>query len=203
MNDKHIITLQNNIKLTNNNSNNDNNIVPTSNRNIFPDSLERTLFHKMDPIVKSLSKQSIMICRNKLSEQYIQKAFNKFHFGYCYRDLQNEVVGFSIWKEFTNEDRHIFIYLICSKLTYYKLGKIMLFDIESFAIKNKIYKIILKPVPDKISYYEDNGYIKFLQKKDILMEKNFNVVKLKNAEEQTQRNKHKRTYKLTTPNKFG
>ena len=85
--DKNIIPFQNNnIYSKNDNSNNHRNIAPTSNRNIFPDSLERTIFHKMDPIVKSLSKQANMICRNELGEQYIKKAFNKFHFGYYYKD---------------------------------------------------------------------------------------------------------------------
>lgn len=174
------------------------------NRNIFPDSLERHIFNKMDPIVKNLRPQTNSICRNHISEGYIRKAFNNFTHGYYYRDSDNNIVGFCIWKEHKDlimntlsEFRHISVLLICAKPTDYKLGKIILFDMESYVLTRNYNMIRLQPAnKDLIPYYESNGYVLKSSFEHIYMDKELKVLKIdkKNSH-------HSKTQKSRIPHK--
>lgn len=153
--------------------------------NIFPDGLERILFSRMDPIVKNIRSQANLICRNYINENFIHKAFNKFNYGYYYKDINNTIIGFCIWKERKelissdiNELKYISVLLICAQPTDYKLGKIMLFDIESYGLMRKFHRIQLQALNlDIVSYYESNGY-KIIDSEITLMEKTIRVFRI-------------------------
>lgn len=156
------------------------------NRNIFPDSLERSLFSRMDPIVKTLKAQANNVCRNHINEDYIKKAFNKFNYGFYYKDA-NSIVGFCIWQEYREtvmvadtDFRHISVLLICAVPTDYKLGKIMLFDMESYVLRRKFNRIQLQPLNDEIiPWYESHGYKLRYHNNAPLLDKEINVFLVK------------------------
>lgn len=156
------------------------------NRNIFPDSLERSLFSRMDPIVKTLKTQANNVCRNHINEDYIRKAFNKFNYGFYYKDADT-IVGFCIWQEYREtvmvadmDFRHISVLLICAVPTDYKLGKIMLFDMETYVLRRKFNRIQLQPLNDEIiPWYESHGYKLRYHNNAPLLDKDINVFLVK------------------------
>ena len=161
------------------------------NRNIFPDSLERSLFSRMDPIVKTLKAQANSVCRNHINNDYIKKAFNNFNYGFCYKDADtNSIVGFCIWQEYREtvmvadtDFRHISVLLICALPTDYKLGKIMLFDIETYVLRRKFNRIQLQPLNEEIiPWYESNGYKLRYHNNAPLLDKDINVFFVKSKE---------------------
>jgi len=151
---------------------NNNNIITNntlkfrSNTVVLPEGLSRTIFHRMDPVVKSLRSQANTICRNMLNEKYIRKSFNKFNYGYYYKDANNNIIAFIIWREHEEgvpnsqtEYKTMSVELLCTQITNYKLGKIILSDIDKYALRHKINKIHLRTANESlIILYESNGY---------------------------------------------
>jgi hypothetical protein len=139
----------------------------------------------MDPIVNSLKSQANTVCRNHISEEYIHNAFKDFKWGYYYKQ-DNNVVGFCIWKEFkenvmnTNTYfKSMFVLLVCAQSTDYKLGKIMFFDMETFALQNNYNTIKMQPLnTDIVPYYETLGYKISLDNKYFFMEKTIRVFRI-------------------------
>jgi hypothetical protein len=158
----------------------------------------------MDPIVKNLRSQINSICRNDISEDYISKAFNNFTYGYYYKDSDNNILGFGIWKEhkelimnMDGEFKHISVLLICAKPTDYNLEKIILFDMESYVLTRKFNMIRLQPANKiLIPYYESNGYVIKSTTKHIYMDKEIRVFKINKKNSH-----HSKTLKAQTPKK--
>lgn len=136
--------------------------------NIYPNNINRTLFLSRDKErYLGLKNQAIQTCRNLISEIYIHSAFNKFKKGYLYKDDNEEIIGFCLWKENNiifksgNQTKNLHIILICTDDSInYKLGGKILFDVESYCIDNKIPSITLEAANDNlVKYYEKAGYI--------------------------------------------
>jgi hypothetical protein len=133
--------------------------------NIFPNNIERIFFYRLDPITKSLKTQASRICRNRISEQYINSVFKKFDFGYWYKDVNNNSIGFCIWKEKNELSKEIGSYnyinilLICADQYDLKLGKMMFCDIDTYC-KNKNMRLIqLEAANLKLAeVYKDYGF---------------------------------------------
>jgi len=167
----------NNITSNKNNKNNTRKLVYHT--NLIPEGLERNLFHRTDSVVTSLSSQANTICRNFIDENYIRKAFNNMSFGYYYKDTANNVVGFCVWRENKNivynskkDYKYITLSLICGKPNDYKLGKIMLFDIERYCLFHGFNTIQLLPInPSLVKYYESCDYTIEHYKDQSVMEK--------------------------------
>lgn len=140
--------------------------------NIWPSHIERILFHRSDSIIDILKIQAIRICQGIVVEEYIQYAFKKFSHGYYYKDSENNILGFCIWKKKkqhlvnNNTYKYAKVLLICAEENKYKLGKNMLFDIETNALKNKVDAIELEAASESlIPYYKGFGY--FLQRENV------------------------------------
>lgn len=170
----------NNAKIGKNNRNNRNNTRKLIyQKNISPDGLERNLFHRTDSVVASLKSQANTVCRNFIDENYIQKVFNNMSFGYYYKDTDNNTVGFCVWRENKNivynskkDYKYITVSLICAKPNNYKLGKIMLFDIERYCLFRKFNAIQLLPINSSlVKFYESNDYTKKNYNDQFIMEK--------------------------------
>ena len=151
--------------------------------NIWPSHIERIVFHRSDPIQSRLKRQANTICRNMLNEEYIRQAFNRFRYGYYYKDSEDTILGFCIWKQKKRQlkggqdYKYIHILLICAEQTDFKMGKMMLFDIDTFALKNKVNDIKLEAASEGlIPYYKDSGFL--LERDTILpLKEPFNMYK--------------------------
>jgi hypothetical protein len=155
------------------------------NRNRLPDNLERVLFCKADAIVETIISVAKTLCRNHISEEYIHKAFNNFKRGYYYKQ-DNNVVGFCIWQErrdiiinSINDFKYMPILLESTLSNEHKLGKIMLFDIETFALVHNFNSIRLQPLNTEIvPYYETLGYKMPTDAEYFFMKKTIKVFRL-------------------------
>ena len=178
-------------------------------RNILPDNLDRALFSRMDPIVNSLKSQANTVCRNHISEEYIRKAFNNFKHGFCYKQ-DNSVVGFCLWKESNdtfidskNDFKYMSVLLVCAQQTDYKLGKIMFFDMETFALVNKFNTIRLKPLNTEIiPYYQSLGYKESPYDKYFFMEKTIRVFHINKNVRNSKTRKQKQMVPFIIENKI-
>ena len=137
--------------------------------NIFPNNITRTLFHRLDPIQHNIRKIANNICRNQLNELYINQCFKKFKYGYYYKDSNDKIIGFCIWKvniiipKGKNEYptyKSMKLYLLCAEKFEFNLGKVILYDLETLCIKDSIHEIRLDAANQKlISYYQSYGYL--------------------------------------------
>ena len=191
------MTIDDVIELNNITSNKNNTRKLVYQTNLVPEGLGRNLFHKTDSVVTSLSSQAHTICRNFIDENYIRKAFNNMSFGYYYKDTDNNIVGFCVWREdksiiynSKNDYKYITVSLICAKPNNYKLGKLMLFDIERYCLFRKFNTIQILPINQAtVKYYESCDYTMEHYKDQSVMEKviipfmvnrNFKIQKLEN-----------------------
>ena len=135
--------------------------------NIWPTNIERILFHRSDPIQSRLIRQANTICGGIVCEEYIRQAFKKYRYGYYYKNSEDTILGFCIWKHRRKPLKYgvgmysyIRILLICSETTERDFNKMMLLDIETFALKNKINDIKLEAASEGlIPYYKDSGFL--------------------------------------------
>lgn len=144
---------------------------PTQNlveiNNIYPTHLRRKLIHAGDRASVNIMKaQAERICRYTINPDYIRGAFNKFRYGFVYYD-NDECVGFSIWKEHIStleknnvvRKAYINLLLICASPNDYKLGSMMLYDIDTYAYSQTMNYITLQPATlELIKFYEKAGY---------------------------------------------
>jgi hypothetical protein len=79
--------------------------------------------------------------------------------------------------------KHISVLLICALPTDYKLGKIMLFDMETYVLRRKFNRIQLQPLNEEIiPWYESNGYTLRYHNNAPLLDKDINVFFVKSKE---------------------
>lgn len=143
------------------------------NTNIYPNDIEKHYIKSSErSIISSLKIKAENTCRNLINPDYIHKAFNRFKSGYYYTSIQNEVLGFVLWKEINivqenksilqKETKHIkqlHIILVCADINDFRLGTKILFDVESYCITHKIPIITLEAANEKlIQYYEQNNF---------------------------------------------
>jgi hypothetical protein len=82
--------------------------------------------------------------------------------------------------------KHISVLLICAIPTDYKLGKIMLFDMETYVLRRKFNRIQLQPLNEEIiPWYESNGYKLRYHNNAPLLDKDINVFFVKSKEAAT------------------
>jgi hypothetical protein len=101
------------------------------------------------------------ICKEQLSERYIQNSFSKLDGGYVYYDRdESEIIGFCLWKKYTDpQGPRLHILLICTRYPQYSLGKTILDDIEYYCTETKIPRITLNPATEELyDYYQKNGF---------------------------------------------
>jgi hypothetical protein len=132
--------------------------------------------------IKELKRHASEVCRNEISQSYINSTFNKFKNGFMYT-IGNQLIGFIIWKiETYNFEEHLntehmptkqlYIQIICAKKTDTNLGYTMLSDVESYCVKNGIPVISLKPVTKKIeNYYHTYGFKTYAVLPEVIMTK--------------------------------
>ena len=135
--------------------------------NIYPTHLRRKLIHAGDRATVNIMKaQAERICRYNINPLYIRSVFNKFRYGFVYYD-GDECVGFSIWKEHNStveknnavRKAYIDLLLICTAPNNYKLGSMILYDIDTYAHSQTMNYITLQPAtPELIKFYEKAGY---------------------------------------------
>jgi len=135
--------------------------------NIFPsDIIKFDIIASERKNIAVLRKKADDTCRYKISPAYIHTAFNRFKKGYYYTNNSNEIIGFCLWKEYSNIQKDgsilkkMYIILICADYNDYKLGRKILYDIESYCIDNKIPIITLEAANDElIKYYQHGGFV--------------------------------------------
>jgi hypothetical protein len=138
-------------------------------RNIYPDIYEKILFGRRDKdVITNLKSQADLLCRSIINKNYINYAFDNFHYGYYYKNDDNKTIGFCIWEKIDQvgmmkgdnvNNKYNKVLLMGAVETDFKLIKIMLCDIESYALPRRIRMILLEPVsPALIPYYEHHGY---------------------------------------------
>lgn len=143
---------------------------PTQNlveiNNIYPTHLRRKLIHSSDrETISTIRAQSERICRNSINPEYIRSALNKFRYGFVYYDGMH-CVGFCIWKEYNSTiEKHVVrraymnLLLICASPSNYKIGSMMLYDMDTYAHSQTMNYITLQPAtPELIKFYEKAGY---------------------------------------------
>lgn len=99
------------------------------------------------------------LCYHHLRPDYISSSIKNFKGGYIYRDTTNynNIAAFVLWsirKSGPSSPNELYIRIICGK----KLGRLMFYDIESFAVANNIKTIILSPINDTIKNHYINNY---------------------------------------------
>lgn len=151
--------------------------------NIYPIDIKKVLIKSSERIhIPYLKRKALDTCRNLISEKYISSAFNRFKRGFLFKNNKENIIGFCLWKEITKiyknniSEKILFIILICADNTDYRLGRKILFDIETYCIENKIGIISLEAANDSlIKYYEEGGF-KLINKRNNEMEKIINII---------------------------
>lgn len=146
--------------------------------NIFPSDIIKLAIHPSDrKLVSLLRHKADETCRFKISSSYIYNAFNKFKKGYYYTNDSNNIIGFSLWKDYKNIQKDgtilkkIHVILICADYNDYRLGRKILYDIESYSIDTNIPIISLEAANDElVKYYQDGGF-SLINKRNNEMEK--------------------------------
>jgi len=168
--------------------------------NVYRSDIRRIDAH----LLSRLKKQANYICKDVINSRYIRMAFNKFDTGYAYRDEDDTIVGFCIWKTYivppmykssstnSQEDtRYVYILLFCAKFPELKLGRMMLQDVEDYCIDHAISSIRLEPSHETThTYYKKMGYtVHTTPNNRVEMFKNVQPIVLKRV---TNRNKTRR-----------
>jgi hypothetical protein len=156
--------------------------------NIYPKDATKIFFTINDrTIIKSIKPFAFDTCRGKISEAYISKSFNRFKNGFLYKDEDDEIIGYCLWKEVNDTItkstiplKYLHILLVCAIDTDgLGLGRKILFDVEEYCIEKKIPSIRLEPANEKLEkYYESIGYIRVVNIPPFTMAKNINTVSL-------------------------
>lgn len=171
--------------------------------NIYPD-VRITLFARDDKqLIDTLRNESFHICRDLISNKYISSSFLKFKQGYLVNAHDGKRLGFVIWK--INKDmskmdnierKHMFIYLICSRQTEEKVGRVLLHAIDTYCQQHNIVSIQLEPANEAlISVYESYGYEKSYVLRKLYMTKYIDPIYIKKTK---YTRKIKRTLNLPT-----
>ena len=128
----------------------------------LPGDMKRILFNESKRKIfgPQLKRHAMEVCRNKISETYINNAIKQFTHGYLYMK-GNEILGFALWEVHIinresvttnrpNLESYIDVRLVCSKNKENKLGSIISSDIERYCIKHHIHSIIMEPADSNL-----------------------------------------------------
>ena len=139
----------------------------TYNRYNCPDNFKRVLFHKGKTVVNILRQRKDLLYNYLDNPKKIDEAFSTFTHGYYYKDIGDNIVGFCIWKNDYDVLKHsgkdyrtMYIELLCFTPDDEKIHKMILFDLDSFAVIYKINDIqidIIKRKKDLV-FYKEQGY---------------------------------------------
>lgn len=139
--------------------------------NIYPD-VRITYFSRADkPLIATLYGDAIRMCRSEISPGYIKNSLNKFTDGLLINSQEGERLGFCLLKQesFGKDDsksayeykiyKAVHVLLVCSKDVDIKVGPILLFNIEKFAVENGGSYIQLEAsCPKLVEVYQRYGY---------------------------------------------
>jgi hypothetical protein len=147
----------------------------------FPPNIKRMFFDsKQGHMTRKLKAHADEVCRNEMPQAYINKAFNKYRYGYVYTK-GDEIIGFIIWQVMTRDaintmnsemypSKYVFIHLLCAKKTGTDFGFRMLSDVESYCVKNGIACMNLHAANIKLeTYYKQFGFFTTQKYPEILM----------------------------------
>jgi hypothetical protein len=114
---------------------------------------ERQLISKYEYNIKQqLKTVANNMCYNDIPLKYLNSAIKHFDYGYIYRDTTNNdnLVGFVIWdiKSFPNFNKTVYIRLMCGR----GLGKLMMEDVEEWALRQNIHTITLIPANERLQH---------------------------------------------------
>jgi hypothetical protein len=144
-----------------------------------PDNIiKKTVKPSQTSLVLEMKKHAYSVCRETISENYINNILNPFKSGFkngfVYLDENNEIIGFIVWtiqkqdpiiNMTTSEpppraSKYMYILLLCAKPTNTTLGYTMLWDAESYCIENAIPAMRLVPATKSLfPYYQKYGFI--------------------------------------------
>jgi hypothetical protein len=159
----------NSIDINNENDTPENKIVTfETNTNFLPLNISKIFINsKYREIISSIRKKANLVCRNKLGDNYIHMAFNKFKKGYVYYDKDGKLISFCIWRESHNQLNksdnsrysYVEILLLCAEENDMNLGSLMCKNVEFYAYSNNYKFIKLQPADESLIYfYKKNGY---------------------------------------------
>jgi len=150
--------------------------------NVGRPNINRSHVSRKDSHTKTILKQQAdIICKNVISEEYIRTVLNKFESGYVYKNDKNTIVGFCLWKTYSNipksklepEKRYLYVLLICSQHPDLQLGSYILNDVETYCSSHDIPEIRLQPLNEDLqSYYEKFGYTTYMLENNKIIEMN-------------------------------
>lgn len=124
-------------------------------------------------IIEQLRTHAFTTCQNMINQDYINDLleqitpFSNSRFNiYTYYNLSNELLGFVIFKLKINKYREqeninykeVYISLICARMNNYKLGTIILNDVEKYCFNKDVYKISLDAIKTAIPFYIKKGF---------------------------------------------
>lgn len=145
---------------------------------IYPDYIQKVLFDHSYEHLDKLKQHANSVCKGAINPKYIERAFQLFMGGYAYYD-NDILIGFILWdidiamanpndvkykssnvnECLTNTNEKLHILLVCSNQSDVKLGSLMLYDTEKYAISQGIYFVYLEASHSGlIKYYEIHGY---------------------------------------------
>jgi hypothetical protein len=68
--------------------------------NIYPNNINKYFIKSSERnIIVSLRQKADDTCINLINPDYIHKSFNRFKKGFYYKDNNDELLGFVLWKE--------------------------------------------------------------------------------------------------------
>ena len=128
--------------------------------------LTRQLIHASQrDIAYMLKNISETVCRGEIKESYIQRSMNRFKYGFVYRNDDNQVEGFCVWKILEDEDencetyKYMKILLICAKKQSLAFCNRLFVDIDNYCASNNVAYVCLIPGNETLkSYYELYGF---------------------------------------------
>jgi len=135
-----------------------------------PDTIRKICINsKSISFIKEVKRHALTICRNEISESYINKTCKTFTNGYVYI-RENNILGFILWKlqihkqdEQKNTEllpsKSLFIQLLCAEKTGTDFGYSMLSDVETYCVNTSIPTMSLEPGNTKLeTYYHEYGF---------------------------------------------
>jgi hypothetical protein len=160
--------------------------------NIYPD-IKITYFSRSEkPLLSTLLGDAIRMCRSDISPGYIKNSLKKFTDGLLINSLEGERLGFCLLKQesFGKDDsksafeykiyKVLHVLLVCSKDVDIKVGPILLYNIDKFAIEQGCSYIQLEASkPKLVEVYQRYGYNYIgVSEKDLTMKKFVAPIKL-------------------------
>jgi hypothetical protein len=174
---------------------------------IYPGNITRKVVSTYnEKIIEELRTHASNTCKKDITQEYIEqvldeiKPFSNTRYNiYTYYDSSNKLLGFVIFKliiykvilptRFNNKE--VYIALLCADTNNYKLGTLIVKDVEKYCFIKDIYTISLNAIPTAVDFYIKNKFIITDNNNLFMMKRLNNPIKINKINNKTRKSRRK------------